>query len=64
MKFLNTLLCLTLLILAPFATAQEKNDDGQVTIPLDTYNTLVDSSRLPIKIPVSPPASYASVPPR
>ncbi len=57
--FCLMLLCLMLLITVPFATAQEKTGDGQVELPLNTYNDLVNSSRLPIKIPVPPPASYA-----
>ena len=59
MKFLKALLCLTLLISAPCATAQDTTDDGQVKLPLDAYNNLVDSSRVPVKIPLPPPASYA-----
>ena len=59
MKLLQTLLCITLMIPAGFGIAQEKSDDGQVELPLGTYNNLVDSSKQPIKIPLPPPAFYA-----
>ena len=40
--------------------AQEPTeDDGQVRLPLDTYNQLVDSSRHPVQIPRPAPAAFA-----
>ncbi|MCP4898417.1 MAG: hypothetical protein GY906_15695 [bacterium] len=55
---MRTIAIILFLSLASFATAAEI-EPGQVSIPLDLYNQLVDASRLPIQQPLPAPAAYA-----
>ena len=54
-----------LLMFAPMAIAQLKNaslalpDSGNVSLPLDEYNKLVEMASKPPKVPEKPPVSYA-----
>jgi hypothetical protein len=50
---------LLILLTASLAVAQDTTKTGQVQLPLDTYNTLVDSARDPVRPPVPAPATYA-----
>jgi len=48
-----------LLFSAGLVIAQEDFEPGQVKLPLDQYNTLVDASRVPVDPPAPAPADYA-----
>jgi len=49
----------TLILSAGFVIAQEDLESGQVRLPLDQYDSLVNASQNPVDPPVPAPADYA-----